>query len=569
LTVFFLKSEHQPDLICLGALLLVCVAIWIPRLTGPINFRWDASTYYVLGTALAEGKGYRLLNEPGEIQAVQYPPLLPMMVAGHQWAMGTTDYFKVGCALRVTYAVFSGVLLFMAYGLARMLLPPLWSLLVGVITALSLSSLLLPSDVLYAELPFAVVATGFLLCQYRKHFFFSVGAGILAAAAYLLRTAGLALLLAWILESLVRHRFRQAMVRGAVSALPILFWQAHVWRVTRSYEYLHPAYSYQRAAYCYSNVTYAENARLVDPFRPELGQLGIGDLGKRMVSNLAGIPVALGESAVVPGWLAPSLLRQLHRAVGIPSSASWREALSATLYISLFGVGLLALTGAFMVMKRKQWFLSLYFGTTLVLVIITPWQNQFWRYLSPIAPLTLIFVFLVLINARQWLRELKRKWRRTAGRLVATSPVTAILIVQIVVVVHLLRSMEPVAYYDRSGREHVSKLLDYGSEWHALDPTFEWIRRHAAATAVIATSVPQLAYLRTGHKAVLPPFELDPNRASRLLEQVPVTYLVLDRFGLPGISERYLAPIITQKARDWRLVFTAPDSRTAVYERTR
>ena len=91
MTPFFLKSEHQRDLICLGALLLVCVAIWIPRLTGPLNFRWDASTYYVLGTALAEGKGYRLLNEPGEIQAVQYPPLLPMMVAGYQWAMGTTD----------------------------------------------------------------------------------------------------------------------------------------------------------------------------------------------------------------------------------------------------------------------------------------------------------------------------------------------------------------------------------------------------------------------------------------------------------------------------------------------
>jgi hypothetical protein len=564
-----LKSERQRDLICLGALLLVCIAVWIPRLAGPINFRWDASTYYVLGTALAEGKGYRLLNEPGEIQAVQYPPLLPMVVAGHQWAMGTTDYIKVGRALRLTYAVLSVVFLAMAYGLARTLLPRSWSLLVGLITALSLSSFLLPSDVLYAELPFAVVSTGFLLCQSRKHPLFAGGAGILGAAAYLLRTAGLALLSAWILESLIQRRFRQAVVRVGVSALPILLWQAHVWRVTRSYEYHHPAYSYQHAAYYYSNVTYGENGRLVDPFRPELGQLGIADLGKRMVSNVGGIPVGLGESAVVPTWLAPSLLKQLHRATGVPSSAMWRVTLSSVLYISLFGIGLLALGGALMVVKREQWFLSLYFGMTLALVVVTPWQNQFWRYLSPVAPLTLMFVFLILMRARQRLIELKAEWPRAAAAFVAIGPVAGMLIVQTVVVVHLFRSMEPVSYYDSDGREHVFKLLDYGSEWHALDPTFEWIRRNTVAAAVIATSVPQLAYLRTGHKAVLPPFELNPNIANLLLEEVPVTYLVLDRFGLPGISERYLAPVIAQEGSNWRLVFTAPDSRTRVYERTR
>ena len=112
------------------------LALWAPRLTGPINFRWDGSAYYILGTALAEGKGYRLLNEPGEIQAVQYPPLLPMIVAAHQWIMGTNDYFKVGCALRLTYFVLSGLFLLMAYALARRTLSPFYALLVGVITAL-------------------------------------------------------------------------------------------------------------------------------------------------------------------------------------------------------------------------------------------------------------------------------------------------------------------------------------------------------------------------------------------------------------------------------------------------
>ena len=82
-------------------LLLIWLAVSIPRLNGPIDLRWDASAYYVLGTALAEGKGYRLLNEPGEIKTVQYPPLVPLIVAVHQWLMGTSDFFEVGWRLRI------------------------------------------------------------------------------------------------------------------------------------------------------------------------------------------------------------------------------------------------------------------------------------------------------------------------------------------------------------------------------------------------------------------------------------------------------------------------------------
>ena len=38
------------------ALLVLTVATWLPRLRGPIDLRWDARSYYVLGTALAQGK---------------------------------------------------------------------------------------------------------------------------------------------------------------------------------------------------------------------------------------------------------------------------------------------------------------------------------------------------------------------------------------------------------------------------------------------------------------------------------------------------------------------------------
>ena len=101
--VFRMSVERRQDLMCGAVLLLIWLAVSIPRLNGPIDLRWDAGTDHVLGTALAEGKGYRLLNEPGEIEAVQYPPLLPLIVAAHQRVIGSSNYFEVGSGLRFRF----------------------------------------------------------------------------------------------------------------------------------------------------------------------------------------------------------------------------------------------------------------------------------------------------------------------------------------------------------------------------------------------------------------------------------------------------------------------------------
>src|SRR5438128_1650139 len=476
-------------------ILVIALLLWAPRLSGPINLRWDASTYYLLGTALAEGKGYRLLNEPGEIEAVQYPPLLPLIVAAHQRVLGTSDYFKVGSALRLTYFVLSTLFLLAAYALARRLLSPLYALLVAAITALSYLSFLELSDVLYAEIPFALVTIGFLLCHQRSgQPFFAAVSALLGIAAYLLRTAGLALLLAWIAESLIRRRFRQAAVRATISALPVLLWQVHIWRVTASNEYHHPAYHYQRADYQYANVTYGKNSRLVDPFRPELGHARFRDLGGRLVRNIASVPGAVGRSAVVPQGFVPYLLSQLQQSLHVRLSSKSRKLLLDAFSPCMFAAGLLALAGWILVATGRQWFLALYFAFTVAMIVITPFQNQFWRYLAPVTPLTLIFLFVALIAIRNWLRCLR--WGRIASVLVVTVPPVGVLLVQVVLATHLFQIMHPVRYYDAAGRELVFKLIEYGSEWQALDPAFEWIRRNGAADAVIATTVRHLAHVR-------------------------------------------------------------------------
>lgn len=550
-----LRIKRALDLICAGLLLVLWLLVWIPRLKGPIDLRWDASTYYVLGTALSEGRGYRLLNEPGNIEAAQYPPLLPLIVAAHQRLMGTTDYVRVGSALRITYFLTSGLFVLAAYALVRKLVSPLYALLIVASATLSFYSFIHPSDILYAEMPFALVSTLFLLCHKSSDGpFRSVALGCFGSAAYLLRFAGIALLLAWIIESLIRRRVGGFAIRTAVSAIPILIWQAHVGHVTKSDEYRHPFYAYQRASYYYSNVTYAENSKLIDPFRPEAGRTSLNHLIRRLVSNLRFVPLSLGESAL------------------IPSDFKLRGHSRTTFYLlcaCLTAAGLVSVIGAALVAIGSEWFLSLDFALTIAIIIVTPWHNQFWRYFGPIAPLTLAFLVVSLVSMQHWVAERTGKLVQNVTSFVAACLAAVTLFVQISVANYFLGNLRPVSYYDSAGREKTFHLLTYDRPWHALDQAFEWIRRRAAPNTIVATTVPHLGYLRGGHKAVLPPFEFNPPVATRLLDEVPVRYLVLDEVIGPQISQRYAAPLVTQNPSDWTLVFTAYDNRTRIFERAR
>src|SRR5262249_46842217 len=154
--------RRHPLALSTSALALLAVLLWLPRLRGPLDLRYDAGVYYVLGTSLAEGKGLRLLNEPGAIQAIQYPPLLPLFAAVHQWIAASTDPAIAGHWLRLSFA-----LLFLGYivgihRLARNHLSPGFAFLAALVALLHLQGTWL-SDIFFAEIPFAFVTVIFRL----------------------------------------------------------------------------------------------------------------------------------------------------------------------------------------------------------------------------------------------------------------------------------------------------------------------------------------------------------------------------------------------------------------------
>ena len=283
------------------ALVLFCgLIIWVPRMRGPIDLRYDAGVYYILGTSLAETGEYRLLSEPGEIHGIQYPPLLSAFVAAHQRILGSVDPAIVGHWLRASFGLLTVIYVVATYALARQFLTPGRSVFVALITAFYLHTTFL-SDLLFAEIPFGLATVLFFVVGRAGGTMTRFGLqAAFGAAAFLLRSAGIALLAAWVMEAAIQRRWIAAVSRGVIAAIPLVAWQSYIARVQASEEFRHPAYAYQRATYQFYNVSYAENIRLIDPFRPELGLASPVDLARRMVGNLAALPASIGESVTAP-----------------------------------------------------------------------------------------------------------------------------------------------------------------------------------------------------------------------------------------------------------------------------
>lgn len=554
------RAWCRADRLCALVLLAAVALTWAPRLSGELDLRYDGGVYYILGTSLHEGHGYRLLNEPGAPEAVQYPPLLPAVVAAHQALAGSTDPAAVGPWLRVTYFALHALYALACFALARRLLPPGLALAAALIPTLHALWLFL-SDLVFAELPYALLGVLLVLVVERARGHERPRdlalAGALGAAAVLLRTAGAALLAAWVGEALLRRRWRQGLARGAVALLPLVAWQAHVARVQAGDEWRAPAYEYQRAPYQFNNVTYRDNVSLLDPFRPELGRLTAGDLAARLVAHAARMPLALGEtvSATENDWRRLAARPQaLHRRL---------RGLADLVVVPLAALGLVAIGGLALVARRGQPLGPLYALVATLLVCSTPWPIQFVRYLSPLQP----FLAIGLVTGAVGLQgALAARGRPRLGRAVLAGALAGalLMVAYSVQAAFRYRHDEGPTYIEGQGRAG-PRLFYYDADWAAWDEAIHWIGARAPEDAVVASIAPHLSWLRIGRPSVFPPLEADPDRAQRLLEAVPVSYVVIDNLTFLDLTRRYATPAVQAHPDRWRLVHRV--GWTTVYER--
>jgi len=545
---------RRTDFVILSVLASLVVVSWLPRMHGPLDLRWDGGVYYVLGTALAEGKGYRLLNEPGEIEAVQYPPVLPAIIAAHQLLLGTSDPVTVGQWLRLSFFLISLSYIACSYFLLRIFLSQVYAFGAALMILLNFFTNFL-SDLCFAEIPFALVVTLFVLSNRKPGRFYAVVSALLAMVAYMLRTVGIAVLMAWICESLFKKQYRQAGVRAVFSFVPILVWNGYIYSVESSPSYQQTAYAYQRAEYLFYNVSYAKNVSLRDPFTPELGKLTREDLARRVVRHLAQMPASLGEGLSAKMWYwrkyIVAILKPLQ---AIP--VLWRiPHYMPDMVLSLLG-GLICI-GMILLLRQGEVFVPVYLAFVLVALCLTPWPEQWPRYWAPTVPFLALALFRCV-----WAVRSDSRLSSWPFKIV---PLTVAILVGMIFVCQLFTlytayvvQAGQATYRDRNGHVVSSRLFFYKEDgYRELDAGLDWLMAHAKSTDVVAASMPHWVYLRTGLKSIMPPFERDLHHMQALLDSVPVTYVVVDTSPV-NLARDYTVPLLKNSPDRWALVHAVP-----------
>ena len=555
-----LKAER----LALVALFIVIVGLWIPRSAGPLDVRWDGAVYYALGTSIAEGKGYRLLYEPGEIEAIQYPPLLPLVAAIPQAVLGTSDPMIVGRWLKLLFFCFHASLAFATYFLLKRFVPR-WLAFGGAVALLLNVQVTFYSNLFFAEVPFGLATVLFALCNRGRHRVHEVLAAVFAVTAFLLRTAGAALLVAWVAESLVKREFGRAAVRLLISAIPVLGWNAYVWHVEHSPAYTTPAYAYQRAPYLNYNVSYATNISLVDAYSPDSGKASVGQLARRVLRNSLHMGVSLGEA------VSDSRGYWHHRlnVDGLPSPVS-KMVSRRLFYVPLILFGGLIAGGAAFLIRRGEVFIPLYILTSATLMCLTPWPDQFPRYLVPVAPFLLASLFSGALGLGSWLRLS----RRNLVRKFAPIPALIVLALMFDAEVHSLSKMysshlDIVRSKAWDGRVVDYRVFYYTAASKSLDDALGWLKQRTKPADVVATSMPHWAYVREGLKAVRPPLESDSGRTQTLLDSVPVAYIILRPENDGKAINEYFFPFVQSSPHAWKSVYVDEQQLVLVYQRVR
>ena len=538
-------------------LLFAIVVSWLPRSRGPIDLRWDAGVYYILGTSLAEGKGYRLLNEPGEIEATIYPPFLPAIVAVHQRALGTSDPVVVGTWLRGLFFFLFVAFAVGTYRVLRKVARPSFALLGTLVCALTFMGPWL-SDRCYTDLPFALVLVLFVRRPPSVEAATDTWGWLLATTGFFLRTIGVALLVAWIAEAVARKRYRAAIMRLAAALVPFVSWQLYVHHVEQGWRSVQPAYAYQRADYNIYNVSYSRLFSLRDHLNPELGKASTRDRIIRAIEALPTIVAGLGGTISQPRQFWEFAYEHLSRVPVVRSVARWRL-ISATMVL----LGLIVLAGLVYQLARGE----VAFASTVFVYLAglcampLSYLGELPRYLWVLSPLLMFSAFVAVEAAYRHHHRLPRALVLIGGITLAGLTTCVLALGALATFLTYTHELRPVVHRDWNGHFVEYRLFSY-SDYHAFDRGLEWLKQHASSNDIVASTTPHWVYLRTGLRSVFPPFDRDVFAAQRLLGSVPVRYVVVADW----LSRERALPTVKDAPAGWRVAYAEDDF--AIYERS-
>jgi hypothetical protein len=418
--------------------------VWNNRDMPEFGYLHDDGLQYLSARGMAHGDGYRIESLPENPAETKFPPLYPLYLS-IVWRLSPDFPANLRVASFFCWASFVA-LLALSWTFYRRLSMPDWRIyLLGTLLAIN------PYLILFGVTPFAeVFFTCFLLVALllaeKDGAVWVILAGLAATAAYLTRTAGIALLVAVPASLWWRGKRRSAAI-FALAMLPgIVAWT--LWSKFAMYKTDDPTLIYY-----------------IDYFRGHSMSVGLDNIVVVVWKNFDQTLYSIG-SLILPKVVDLSMVKILTQVLAVAS-----------------------ISGIVRLVRKSVMVPYALFGLISVLILLVWHFPPNERLVLPLLPLVLVGLVTEMeqlaVNIRAAFRHKDRSQRIVAGFFGGG---VAILLVGVVV----LQCFVTFSFLDDSAQQKRAKLED-------LKRAYAWISANLPPDARILSYDDPLMYLYTGH----------------------------------------------------------------------
>jgi hypothetical protein len=486
-TAWFLDPARLPPAVLLGVVLALHLLLMWSVFNPTIFTGGDNGVYVALSRSLLERGEYVSIHDPTQSPHTLYPPGYPAILA-----LGSLVGFTPWVPLKVLGALFAAAGVAFSFLWARRHATPGIALFAAVLVAMS-PGLLSQGQNELSDVPFfalAMVVLWALERLPREDVKRTALAGAFMAAAYLVRTAGIPLVVAALAWLAWERRWKQLGIFAALVVPAVVGWS--LW-------------TNAQAAADLTYGAYANVFWLKEQYDPSLGEATLFDVFLRIFAN-----------------------GHRYASVMIPLLLTGRAGGALT----LLGYGLIVLaTVGWARRVRKpgavELFFPLYAG--MIAVLPTAWAGE--RYLLPIWPVALAYAAQVVCVPMA-------AWQPRARALVGAAAVGAVFLV----------AAQPLAASAQVGsfcRDQLARGERYGClspAWQDYLGMADWANAELPEDAVIISRKPGLFFALSDRMGVDIPKTADPEEYFRTAQAAGADYLILDQIDF--LSTQYSVPVV-------------------------
>jgi len=474
----------------------------------------DNAAYVTLGFSLLEHGSYTELFDPAAYPHTKYPPVFPALLA-LLMALGIRGW----AGLKLVAAVSSVAAVGLTWLWARRRLGDLPA--AGIALALGLSSAVVYySHWILSDPTFLAFTLLGLWALERADAVWTeeprgreeanvdepteggsaargwLALGVVATAlAYFTRSAGLPLMVAVLGWLALRGRWKELAGSAAALGIPALAWWIRGRGVPRA------------------GGEYGVEFWLVDPYQPELGQVGLGGLVGRVVSNTGGY-----LTQHIPGGVVGS------QAPALP-------------VVGILLVGL-AVAGWVLCCRRRIGPVELFFPLYGGLILLWPevWSGD--RFALPLFPVLFVYAGWAL------LRGGLRLGRWAPGTLGAAA-LLALLLPALGGWMDQVRTARACT----AAVEQGGAFACYGGRWARFSEAAAWTGRNLPEGSAVLSRKPRMFYVLGGMPSRTFPFQQDVAAHRRVANESGARYVLLDE--VDGLASHYVGGAIRQEPGAW------------------